>query len=424
MTVFWGLAGIMVIVALLFTLPWILRSSKQPDTDLDTLNTEVIKTQLAELEADLGSGRLDEVQYLSAREDLERELLADLSGASAENAAVKVRGGRWAALVLMVLIPGLTIGLYQYVGTQEIIPLLAKGGAAPARQATTPGNGAHSLEEMVERLAERLRQEPNNAEGWVMLARSYTSMERFPDAAVAYAKAHRLVGDTPDLLADYADALVMANAQEFNDQSGALLLKALETEPGHVKALWLTGHWKNQQGDYAGAVRYWQRAADQLPPGGEDARVIAQQIRQARERLPGEVVEAPTPRQATAAATTVAGAADKAISVSVTLDPQVAAAAASTDTVFIFARAVSGPRMPLAIVRKQVSDLPLTVTLDDSTAMAPSMKLSNFDQVAVGARISKSGTAMPQSGDLQGLVAPVVPGAGQAVELNIDSRIP
>ncbi|MDH3871717.1 MAG: c-type cytochrome biogenesis protein CcmI, partial [Gammaproteobacteria bacterium] len=262
----------------------------------------------------------------------------------------------------------------------------------------------------------------DNAEGWVMLARSYTSLERFPDAAEAYAKAHGLVGDKPDLLADYADALVMANGQEFTDQAGTLLLKALEAEPGNVKALWLTGHWKNQQGDYAGAIRYWQRAAGQLPPGGEDAVVIAQQIRQARERLaPGEVVEE-LPVQA--ASDTPVASADKAISVSVSLDPEVAAGAAAGDTVFIFARAVSGPRMPLAIVRKQVSDLPVNVTLDDSTAMAPSMKLSNFDEVAVGARVSKSGTAMPQSGDLQGLVAPVKPGSGEPIELAIDSRIP
>jgi cytochrome c-type biogenesis protein CcmH len=415
MTVFWGLAGIMVLAALLFTLPWLLRNNRQQDTDLDTVNTEVIKAQLDELEADLGSGRIDEPQYLAAREDLERELLTDLSGSSADSAAAKVRGGRWAALMLLLLIPGLTIGLYQYIGTQEIIPLLAKAETTPVRTST---GSEHSLEVLVERLAERMRQEPDNAEGWVMLARSYTTLQRFGDAAVAYARAHRLVGDHADLLADYADALVMANGREFNDQAGDLLLKALEIEPDHVKALWLAGQWKSRQGEYADAVRYWQRAAGLLPPEGKDAEVIAQQIRQARERLaPGEVVEAPTPRQQTAAA-------GKAITVSVTLDPQVAAGAAPEDTVFIFARAVSGPRMPLAIERRQVSDLPVTITLDDSTAMMPSMKLSNFDAVAVGARVSKSGTAMPQSGDLQGLVEPVVPGSGPAIKLNIDSRVP
>jgi cytochrome c-type biogenesis protein CcmH len=422
MSIFWGLAGIMLVVALLFTLPWILRPGRQLETDLDAVNTEVIKAQLAELEADLNSGRLDQAQYDSAREDLERELLADLSDSKAgAGASVKVRSGRWAALVLMLLIPGVTIGLYQVIGTQEIIPLLAKGAPQPA---PTPGPpGAHSLEDMVERLAERLIEDPENAEGWMMLGRSYTSLQRFVDAAAAYATAHRLVGDNPELLADYADALVMANGREFTDEAGGLLLRALEVEPDNVKALWLTGHWKNQQQEFAEAVRYWQRAAALLPAGGEDARVIAQQIREARGRLaPGEVVEEEPVQVAASAAP--AAAADKAISVSVSLDPAVAAGAASRDTVFIFARAVSGPRMPLAIVRKQVSDLPVTVTLDDSTAMAPSMKLSNFDEVAVGARVSKSGTAMPQSGDLQGLVAPVTPGSGEAVELAIDSRIP
>ena len=422
MTLFWALAGIMLMVALLFTLPWLLRGNRQPDTDLDTVNTEVIKAQLAELEADLGSGRLDEAQYLAARQDLERELLADLSGSAADSDKIKVRSGRWAAAVLILLIPALTIGLYHAVGTQQIIPLLAQADTAMARQAMTPGNGTPSLEDMVERLAERMHQQPDDARGWVMLARSYVALQRFGDAAVAYARAHRLAGDQADLLADYADALVMANDGKFTDQAGALLLKALENEPGNVKALWLAGQWKNLQGEYADAVRYWQRTAEQLPADGENALVLARQIRQAQERLaPGTVVDTPEPRQDAAGTT---AAADKAITVSISLDPQVATGAAPEDTVFIFARAVSGPRMPLAIVRKQVSDLPVTVTLDDSMAMAPGMKLSNFDAVAVGARISKSGTAMPQSGDLQGLVTPVVPGSGQAIELSIDSRVP
>ena len=423
MTLFWALAGCMLFVALLFTLPGLLRAHRQPDTDLDTVNTEVIKAQLAELETDLGNGRLDEAQYLAAREDLERELLADLSDTSAGHGEVKVRGGRWAALLLIVLIPGLSIGLYQVIGTQQIIPLLANAGTAAVQQATTPAGGTLSLVEMVGRLAERLQQEPDNAEGWVMLGRSYTTLQRFDDAAVAYARAYRLVGDDADLLADYADTLVMANDSVFTDQAGDLLMKALAAEPGNIKALWLAGHWKNQQGDYAGAIRYWQRAAQQLPPDGVDAPVIAQQIRLAHERLaPGEVVEAPAARVEASVATTAA--AGKSITVNITLDSQLAAAAAPGDTLFVFARAVSGPRMPLAIVRKQVSDLPLTVTLDDSTAMAPSMKLSNFDRVTVGARVSKSGMAMPQSGDLQGLVTPVVPGTAQAIELNIDSRVP
>ena len=418
MTVFWGLVGIMLCVAMLFTLPWILRSSKRSDTDQDALNTEVIRAQLAELDADLDSGRLDRAQYQAAREDLERELLTDLSAASADGAETKVRDGRWAVAVLIVLIPAISIGVYNLVGTRQIIPLLAQAETGKAGQVAGHAGDTLSIEEMVQRLADRLRQEPDNAEGWVMLARSYTVLKRYQDAAVAYARAHQLVGDNPELLADYADALVMADGGRFTDQAGGLLEKALATEPDNVKALWLIGHWKNQAGDYAEAVSYWQRAAALLPPGGSDAGVIAQQISQARAHLaPGEVVETPAPREEVALA-------GKSITVSVTLDPQLAAAAAPEDTLFIFARAVSGPRMPLAIVRKQVRDLPVTVTLDDSMAMAPVMKLSNFDKVVVGARVSKSGTAMPQSGDLQGQVEPVVPGSGETLQLSIDSRVP
>ena len=423
MTLFWSLAAMMLAVALLFTLPVIMRSKYLAANEEDAINVELIRTQLDELKADLAAGRLDEAQYEAARADLERELLADLSGESAGNGAQKVRGGRWALLLLAILIPGMTLGLYQLIGTKQIIPLLAGGAPVPPRQAAAGPTEGHSLEEMVAKLAARLQEQPDNAEGWVMLARSYTSLRRFGDAAVAYERAHQLLGNNAALLADYADALVMANNMQFTDQAGGLLMQALEMEPANVKALWLAGLWKSQQGDNAAAVGYWERAAELLPPGGEDAVVIAGQIRQARAQLkPGEVAKAPPVPQDTAPADD--SAAGKSVDVGVRLDPALADAAAPTDTVFIFARAVSGPRMPLAIVRKQVSDLPLIVTLDDTTAMAPAMKLSNFDQVAIGARVSKSGNAMPQSGDLQGLVAPVTPGAGLTVELTIDSRIP
>ncbi len=210
----------------------------------------------------------------------------------------------------------------------------------------------------------------------------------------------------------------MVDGGRFSDRAGALLLKALDSEPDNLKALWLAGHWKYQQGEYADAVQYWQRVEQQLPPDGTDAQVIAQQIRQAHARLsPDEQAGLPQPVPDVAAA-------GKALTVNVMLDPQLAADAAGEDTVFIFARAVEGPRMPLAILRKQVRDLPVTVTLDDSTAMSPAMKLSNFDQVAVGARISKSGNAMPQSGDLQGMLSPVAPGSEQPIDLQIDSRVP
>jgi cytochrome c-type biogenesis protein CcmH len=427
MTVFWSLAAVMVMIALLFILPALFRSRK-PGTrgiDRDTLNVEVIRSQLAELDADLQIGRLSQDQYAAARRDLEQELLSDLAGSGAGESG-KTRSGQWAALVLIVAIPLLAAGLYNQLGSREIIPLLAQMQANPPPHPTSDSGSRLSVEEMVNQLAERMRSQPDDMKGWVMLARSYVVLKRYDAAVDAYRNILRLGGNSPELLADYADALAMSAGGRFTPETGELLQRALAAQPDNVKALWLAGHWKSQEGDPAAAIEYWQKAAALLPAEGEDAAVIGRQIAQARAQLglpPQTVVqtaaaaaESPVEKPAAKAAT--------AIQVSVSLDPQLAAQVKPDDTVFVFARAAQGPRMPLAIVRKQVRDLPLSVSLDDSLAMSPAMVLSKFSEVSVGARISRSGNAMPQSGDLQGSKSPVAVGKDQRVAITIDSRVP
>jgi len=428
MSVFWGLASVLIILALLFTVPWLLRAGRSPKSrpDQDAINTEVIKAQLAELDTDLQTGRLDKNQYAAARHDLERELLTDLSPTGSA-AAPTERSGQWVVLLLVAAIPLLAVGLYEHLGSKQIIPLLARAPSTPPTASATRTDGQHSIEQMIEQLAERLRQQPDDVQGWRLLAKSYFVQKRYPDAVTAYRNAERLEPDDPELLADYADALTMSTGGKFTAEAGALLERALAIQPDNVKALWLIGHWKNQQAAYTEALEYWQQAAALLPPGGEDAAVLARQIGQVQQRLGITPVAAAQPPATPASAMTVAdqpAAGGGAITVTVTLDPALAALAAPGDTVFIFARALQGPRMPLAIVRKQVRDLPVSVTLDDSQAMSPAMVLSKFDQVQVGARISKSGNAMPQSGDLQGTVAPVATRDGATIELTIDSKVP
>jgi len=433
MSVFWGIAVVMTIMALLFTVPWLLRSGRPAKgrPDPDALNIQVIKTQLAELEADLRMGRLDENQYAAARRDLEHELLDDLSPADPAAKNRPLRSGQWAVLLLVIAIPALSLALYQLLGTQQIIPLLEQRGTTAASSASPAQHemGEQSLEQMVGVLAARLKDKPDDLRGWVLLARSYETLNRYTDALAAYGNARRLSGDNPELLADYADALVMSNGGRFNDEAGELLQKAIEAQPDNVKALWLIGHWKNQQGAYSEALSYWQRAAALLPPGGEDANIIAEQIGQVQQRLgitptaPVAAAAAPATADAAPAGGGAAGG-GHAITVSVALDPSLAAQAAPDSTVFIFARAVQGPRMPLAIMRKQVRDLPVTVTLDDSLAMSPAMTISNFEQVTVGARVSASGNAMPQSGDLEGSQSPVSVANPGTVAVTIDRKVP
>ena len=297
MSVFWGLAAIMIIIALLFTVPWLLRAGRSAKArpDPDALNTEIIKAQLAELDTDLKMGRLDENQYAAARRDLERELLDDLSPAGAAATTKPARSGQWVVVLLVVAIPLMAVALYQQLGSKQIIPLLEQSGAATADLRYSPAQhemGEQSLEQMVNVLAARMKEKPDDLRGWILLARSYETLNRYADALGAYRNARRLSGDNPELLADYADALVMANGGRFNDEAGELLQKAVEAQPNNVKALWLIGHWKNQQGAYTEAISYWQRAAALLPAGSEDSTIIAQQISQVQQRS-----ESPPPRR-------------------------------------------------------------------------------------------------------------------------------
>jgi cytochrome c-type biogenesis protein CcmH len=317
--------------------------------------------------------------------------------------------------------------LYQLLGSVELIDRLQQARTMQPQPPQEQAPPTASIDEMVAKLAARLQQEPDDLKGWVMLARTYSILKRYGEAETAYENVLRLGGEDANLLTDYADAMVMADGGTFTDRAGALLTRALELEPGNVKGLWLAGHWKYGKQEYTEALAYWQRAAAGLPPDSKDAAVIAQQITMVQNQLgidaaPATTVAATTVDTDTTAATDSASGA--ALSVHVSLAPDVATTTAAEDTVFIFARATQGPRMPLAIVRKQVKDLPVTVTLDDSMAMSPQMVLSKFGQVTVGARISKSGNAMPQSGDLQGLVTPVSTQGSEAVQLTINSRVP
>jgi len=276
MTVFWSLAAVMVMMALLFVLPPLLRKRTVSAISRDDLNTNVIKEQLLELKADLMAGKLDKAQFDAARQDLERELLYDLAATGDTQTASPERGGRWLTLLLIPAIPLCAVLLYQLMGSAELIDRVPQAQTAQSQ----PAQPAASIDEMVAQLAARLQQQPDDLKGWVMLARTYSIMKRYNEAESAYKNVLRLGGENANVLVDYADAMVMTNSGQFNDASGALLTRALELDPDNVKGLWLAGHWKNQSGAQADALDYWQQAAQKLPAGSEDAAAIAQQIKE------------------------------------------------------------------------------------------------------------------------------------------------
>jgi cytochrome c-type biogenesis protein CcmH len=427
MGLFWALAAGMVALALGFVLIPLLRPGRGDPMDRDQLNIAVIKQQLAELETDLANGKLEPAEYEAARTDLERELLYDLSEGEDKGPRAGARSrGRWVAAVLAVALPVTAGTLYRYLGAYPRASAVQQAQVGAGTEGD-PGQALPSVEQMVGALAARLRRQPDDPQGWEMLGRSYSVLERHAEAAEAYRKAVELTGaKDPGLLANYAEALALAHGGALTGQPAALIAQALALQPRHPKALWLNGYIAYQKGDLKQAIATWEQLAGLLPKGSGEAQQIQDNIRQARAQLgaPGAAQAAAPAAAPEQGGEEAIGGPAKAIRTQVRLAPDLKGRVSPGDTVFIYARAIDGPRMPLAIVRKQVADLPLTLTLDDSLAMTPAMTLSRFPHVSLEARVSKSGNAMAQSGDLKGSIQPVSPGQKAVVRLTIDQVVP
>ncbi|HZQ72742.1 MAG TPA: c-type cytochrome biogenesis protein CcmI [Burkholderiales bacterium] len=350
------------------------------------LNVSVYRDQLRELAADRAAGTVAAEDYERSKQEIERRLLEDVSGETPPSAS----GGRRAMLFAALAVPLLAFAVYWFVGTPSAV-------VPPEDQVNA----------MVERLAAKMRARPDDVEGWKLLGRSYGVLGRFKESVEAYGQALKRSPKDAQLLADFADALAMAQGQSLQGEPEQVVQRALEIDPSNLKALALAGTAAFGRKDYKAAAAYWERMLPLVPADSEDAKAIQSNVEEARS-LAGLK---PAPK--------VAAAAGKALKGTVKLSPALASRASPDDTVFIFARAERGPPMPLAVLRKQVKDLPASFALDDSMAMAPQLRLSSQPRVIVGARISKSGSATPQPGDLEGLSKPVAnDAAGVAVTID------
>jgi cytochrome c-type biogenesis protein CcmH len=401
MTVFLVMSALLVAGTLLFVVPPLLRRKGGSGVSRDTVNAAVYRDQLRELEADLRAGTLDADLHERVRQEIEKRLLEDV-GSGAEGAG-KPRRARAAALAMGFALPLLALAIYFLVGNPQAL----SPGFTGANE-TEHGVTAQQMQTLVDRLAARLKEAPDNPEGWAMLGRSYGALGRFDDASAAYAEAVARLPRDAQLLADYADTLAMAQGRRLQGEPEKLIARALRADPDNVKALALAGTVAFENKDYRTAVGHWERILDLMPQESDFTQSLRSSIAEARE-LGGVAPAAKQQAQRRPAA------APRRVSGPARLAPGLAAKTDPTDTVFIFARAAEGPRMPLAILRKQVRDLPLQFTLDDSMAMTPETKLSAAARVVVGARISKSADATPRPGDLEGLSAPVKPGAAGVV---------
>lgn len=392
------IAGCLILVAGLFVLPPLWRQQPIAKAAIDERNIAIARHRLVELTEQLQAGTLNQTQYDEQRAELELALNDDLS---IENTTINNTQGRWMSFVLMALIPLLAITLYVGLGNFKAInptpDMLASNEPAMPNQ--------DAIIKMVEGLATKMHANPNNAEGWLMLGKSYKHLGQFDKAVNAYEHAYKLLGDKPNVMLQYAETLSLANSEQLTGKSADLVFKALAQEPNNPNALWLAGMAKAQAGEFMAAKKLWLQLSDSLPKDSEPLKEMQGLIA----KLDSKIAETKgqTVPESTATKPVATPATDIAVVAQVSLAPELLAQTSPDDTVFIYAQAASGSPMPLAIVKKQVSDLPLTATLTDSLAMTPTMKLSNFTEVRLLARISKSGNAMKQAGDLIGIIEKV-----------------
>ena len=408
MTLFWIVCAVLLVLALLFlVLPLWRATANNNDVLRDAANLEILRDQAAEMEKDLQNGLLTQEAYEQGKLELQARLLEEVK-TTGQTEKLAHNPARKLAIMLALLLPLFAVPLYLVVGnTKALLP--------QEELAVADGFGVIRSEAALQELEKKLERLPENPDGWLVLARSYSAMQRFQDAVRAYGNLVKLVPNEPQLWTDYADVTAMNNNQSLLGEPTKYLNKALELDPDNTSARALSGSAAMERGDYYSAVIHWQKLVDLLPPDYPDVQMIHEGIKQAKqflamqkggkqklaqlEKMKGTAPAQPAvdPAQAiTGRASFVAG---------------MAGMASPTDTVFILARAANGPKMPLAVLRKQVKALPLEFSLDDSLAMQPELKLSGFGEVVVIARVSKSGSPMAQPGDLEGSVQAVKPGS-------------
>ena len=414
MTGFWIIAALLLAGALLAVLPPLLRArSGKAAIARDEVTVAVYHDQFAELQADRAEDTFNDVQYEQGRRELTRRLLADVP-ARGIGASAPIRRSWGAAAGIALTLPVSAVLLYLHLGNpQALLAQHPTNVRAEAPEATLA-----QVHEMVDSLVTRLKQSPEDAQGWLMLGRSYSALGRFADADLAYAKAVELAPRNASLYVEYAETLAVGNGRSLEGRATELIQTALTLDPANQRALALAGTAEFGRHHFVAAVKYWQLLLQQLSPDSEEARSVAGGIDEARRAAAAGGAAA---QDGTFMKSEGKGAAT--LSGTVMLSPVLAGKTAPNDTLFIFARANGGPSMPLLVSRTTAKDLPKLFTLDDSMSMQATLKLTDFSEVTVAARISKSGNAIPQSGDLQGAITGVKVGA-KDLRIVIDNVVP
>jgi len=432
-SLFWVIA-LLLIAATVVALSWpLLRPppSGPPDAE-DVASTDVYRDQKRQLDDELAGGSITRTEYDVNLQELTSRLGDELGAPAAAAATGPSRTPYVAALIVVAVLPVSALLLYATLGNPN-----ALRGVTPASERAPMAH--EQIIDMVDKLAARMKEKPDDPTGWTLLARAYLTLGRYRESAAAFSEASaRSTQDDPSLLADWADALAMQK-QTLQGEPLQLVTRALALDPRNPKALSLSASAALERKDYDTAISEWRKLQGQFAPQTQEAKEVAAMIAEAEAARRGgpavaaNAATAPTapakpsampgqPGPATAAAPSV-GVAGSTIRVQVSLDPKLRDRVGANDALFVFARAVKGSRMPLAVIRANVSELPRSFMLDDSMAMTPASRLSTAGDVIVEARVSKSGSATPSPGDLRGTSKEIKPG-GDEVSIVIDSLLP
>lgn len=403
MSLFVVAAVLMTVVALAFMLLPLSRAGGDA-LSRRLSNLEVLRDQRTALDLERQRGSLSVEDYQQAIDELEQRVLAE---SEAHEPTVPPVRSRAVPMLVLAAVPILATVMYAWLGAPMAID------ARPSQAAAAPPTAEQIAADVAE-ARKRVAANPKDAESWLLIARGSVLTDELAAAVDSYEKVLTLAPKEPEPMLELAE-LLSRQQGSLAGRPTELIEQALQVAPNYWKALALAGRAAFDRGDYQAAITYWQTLRSQVPAESTALAAIDQGLEQARAKIGAS----PATAEGSAAAVPAAVAGAEAVAGTVTLAPALREKAGADDTLFVFARHASGPRMPLAVLRKKVSDLPLTFSLDDSLAMSPQLRLSTATQIVVTARVSKSGTVMPGTGDLQGESAPVPPGtAGLAIEIS------
>jgi cytochrome c-type biogenesis protein CcmH len=426
---FWVLLLLMLLVAVVILIYPLLRARASEAIAYKDSNLGLYDDKLAELEADLGEGRIDHEQYQLARQEIDRELLQDIPTESRDTSSIhyakQIKRQPGLAVMISVFLPMVALLVYMKLGMHASTEMRHTQQVRAQTPAQAPqSQNAGSLEEMTGKLALRLQQNGGSQEDWAMLGRAYKHLGQYASSVKAFEQAVKMAPNA-QLMIEQSESMALSNNQRFAPDARALVMRALELEPDNLNVLWFAGVAEFQAGNYRKSIEHLSRLSDQAKQDAEVERSLRLYIDKARNALIAAGETVPTTDEILGAATASKDVATGGASLQVKVDVSndVRSRFSAGDTVFIYAKAAAGPKMPLAAQRLTLAQLPTTVTLNDSMAMMEGMNMSAFGNVVVSARVTTTGSAIAQAGDYIGQLNVEDVTQAELVEIQIDTLV-